>query len=371
MWEDDSDDNDVIPEFYNNNETTFNSSLYSIEDSPEQSFFEKIYNKTSLMAGIVIRVYETDDEKNLNKNIPEYDVLVVQQNGLESMEPTIYKNCINVESFGGKADFFEYKMRAVDNKPEDNQKTILNVNFKEQHGNMVLLLCLDGSTDKGIIVKSISHKGRKTKLTKEAGLHLEGEYNGLNWKIDKDGALTVTFKSKTNNEGVPQDKQAGGTHIQIDKTGQVDINTGLKDAEETYIRMDKKNKNVGLKAGSNIGLTAKKNVAINAEGNIEALSKANVAINAEGTAKFTSKSSISIEGTSAVDIKGGNVTIAGENGVIIEGQQCMIDTPKIFLGQGGTPAVIQTTQFIGTGNLGAPVVSQAIGPFSSAVFIAS
>jgi hypothetical protein len=366
MWEDD----EVIPEFYNNNETTVNSSLYSIEDSPEQKFFEKIYNKTSLMAGIVIRVYETDDEKNLNKNIPEYDVLVVQQNGLESMEPTIYKNCINVESFGGKADFFEYKMRAVDNKPQDNQKAILNVNFKEQHGNMVLLLCLDGSTDKGIIVKSVSHKGRKTKLTKEAGLHLEGEYNGLNWKIDKDGALTVTFKSKTNNEGVPQDKQAGGTHIQIDKTGQVDINTNLKDAEETYIRMDKKNKDVGLKAGNNIGLTAKKDVGINAEGNVNVSSKASVAINAEGTANFTAKSAITVDGGSALTLKGGNVTLNGENGVTIEGQKTSINTPKIYLGQGGTPAVLQTTQFIGIGNLGAPVVSQAIGPFSSSVFIA-
>jgi hypothetical protein len=367
MWED---DDDVIPEFYDSNETTVNSSLYSVDYSHEQKYFEKIFNKTALVVGIIIRVYEVDDEKNTNKNIPEYDVLVVQQNGLESMEPIIYKNCINVEAFGGKADFFEYKMRPVDNAVQNNQKAVLDINFKEQHGNMVLLLCLDGSTDKGVIIKSITHKGRKTKLTKEAGLHLEGEYNGLNWKIDKEGALTVTFKSKTNNEGIPQDKQAGGTHIQIDKTGQVDINTGLKDAEETYIRMDKKNKDVGLKAGNNIGLTAKKDVGINAEGNVNISSKASVAINAEGTANFTAKSAITVDGGSALTLKGGNVTLNGENGVTIEGQKTSINTSKIYLGQGGTPALLQTTQFIGVGNFGAPVVSQAIGPFSSTVFIA-
>jgi hypothetical protein len=142
-----------------------------------------------------------------------------------------------------------------------------------------------------------------------------------------------------------------------------------KDAEETYIRMDKKNKNVGLKAGSNIGLTAKKDVGINAEGNVNISSKASVAINAEGTANFTAKSAITVDGGSALTLKGGNVTLNGENGVTIEGQRTSINTPKIYLGQGGTPAVIQTTQFVGY-FLGAPIVSTATGPFSSTVFIA-
>jgi hypothetical protein len=342
------------------------SGLLDIISPSKLSATNKNLNNTPLRMGVVVRVHEVTDESNISKLFPEYDVVTGEQNKQLGQSFVEYMNCISMDSLGGIADFFEKKLRKSDS--EDFKKTY---SFDKQNGSLVLLLCIDGFSDKAIIVGSIPHASRKTKLTKEAGLHLEGEYNGLNWKIDKDGALTVTFKSKTNNEGVPQDKQAGGTHIQIDKTGQVDINTGLKDAEETYIRMDKKNKNVGLKAGSNIGLTAKKNVAINAEGNIEALSKANVAINAEGTAKFTSKSSISIEGASAVDIKGGNVTITGNNGVIIEGQQCMIDTPKVFVGQNGTAAVIQTTRFIGTGNLGVPIISQAMGPFSSAVFIAS
>lgn len=327
----------------------------------------KNLNNTPIRMGVVVKVHEVNDESNISKLFPEYDIVTSEQNKQLGQSFVEYTNCIAMDSLGGVADFFEKKLRQSDG--EEFKKSY---NFDKQNGSLVLILCVDGFSDKAIIIGGVPHsnKNRKTTLTKEAGLHLEGEYNGLNWKIDKDGALTVTFKSKTNNEGVPQDKQAGGTHIQIDKTGQVDINANLKDAEETYIRMDKKNKDVGLKAGSNIGLTAKKNVGINAEGNVNVASKASVAINAEGTANFTAKSAITVDGGSALTLKGGNLTINGENGVTIEGQKTSINTPKIYLGQGGTPAVLQTTQFIGIGNLGAPVVSQAIGPFSSSVFIA-
>lgn len=325
----------------------------------------KSLNNTALKVGVVVKVHEVDDSTNILKLVPEYDVITSEQNKHLGQSFVQYTNCVAMDSFGGISDFFEKKLRKSDS--EDFKSSY---KLDKQNGSLVIVLCLDGSSEKAVIIGGISHPSRKTTLTKEAGLHLEGEYNGLNWKIDKDGALTVTFKSKTNNEGVPQDKQAGGTHIQIDKTGQVDINTNLKNAEETYIRMDKKNKDVGLKAGSNIGLTAKKNVAINAEGNVNVASKASVAINAEGTANFTAKSAITVDGGSALTLKGGNLTINGENGVTIEGQKTSINTPKIYLGQGGTPAVLQTTQFIGIGNLGAPVVSQAIGPFSSSVFIA-
>jgi len=341
------------------------SGLLSIIDQKTVSAFNKKYQNTPLRMGCIVEVYEIDNPNNTSGGvIVQYDVVTDEQ-GAHGTNFVLYPNCIALDGIGGIGDFFEYKLRNSSDEPFSK-----TYDFKKQNGTLVIMLCLDGFAEKGVVIGGVKHPTRKTTLTKEAGLHLEGEYNGLNWKIDKDGALTVTFKSKTNNEGIPQDKQAGGTHIQIDKTGQVDINTGLKDAEETYIRMDKKNKDVGLKAGNNIGLTAKKDVGINAEGNVNISSKASVAINAEGTANFTAKSAITVDGGSALTLKGGNVTLNGENGVTIEGQKTSINTSKIYLGQGGTPALLQTTQFIGVGNFGAPVVSQAIGPFSSTVFIA-
>ena len=366
MFEDLFDDD--TPEFYEDNEEVMNTSLFTPANISEV-YSKNISSNTALKVGIVVKTYEIDDKLNLNKKFPEYDVLVVEQKENSSVEPIIYNKCVAIDSIGGVADFFEFKKREVKQKEESENP--LNVEFKNQFGNMVLLLCLDGSSDKGIIVNSFPHPGRKTTLTKDAGLHLEGEYNGLNWQINKDGELTVTFKSKTDEKGKPQDETAGGTTVKMDKEGSIDINTNLEGDEETYMRMDKKNKDIGLKAGANVGFTAKKDVAMNAEGKITGKAKANVELVAEGAAKVSAKSSLDLEGESVVNVKGGNVIISGQNIVKIETQKCMIDAQKVFVGQGGTPAVIATTKFVGSGNHGAPVNCSAVGPFSSSVFIAS
>jgi hypothetical protein len=347
------------------------SGLLSAEKRSTMSTFNKKYKNTPLRMGCVTKIYEIDDENNNSKNdknsaIVQYDVMVEQitEDG-KGTNFVKYDRCMRMTGFGGLADFFEYKLR---DSEVDFEETY---SFTQQDGSMVILLCLDGFSEMGIIIGSVKHYDRPTTLDKKAGLHLEGEYNGLNWKINKDGELVVTFKSKTNNKGEPQDETAGGTHFQIDKEGSVDINANLEGDEETYMRMDKKNKDVGLKAGANVGFTAKKDVAMNADGKITGKAKGAVEFTAEGAAKVSAKSSLDLEGESAVNVKGGNVIISGQNGVIIEGQQCMIDTQKVFVGQGGTPAVIATTKFVGQGNHGAPVNCSAVGPFSSSVFIAS
>jgi len=329
------------------------------------SSFNKKFKNTPLRMGVVTECYEKSDEKNLNKSVPEYDVVTSESNAENGQSFVTYQNCLSTDNFGGMADFFQYKLRT-------NTET-KKFDFKKNNGSMVLILCLDGSTEKSIIIGGVNNAARNPEeaILPEEGLHLEGEYNGMNWAVNKDGEFTLTFKSKTDNTGKPEDETAGGTYVKMDKKGSVDINTGLKEKEETYIRMDKENKDVGLKAGANVGFTAEKNIAMNASGKIQGKAKGAVEFAAEGTAKISAKSSLDLEGKSVVNVKGGNVMINGENGVMIQGQQCMIDTPKVFVGQGGTPAVIATTKFVGQGNHGAPVTCQAVGPFSSSVFIAS
>jgi len=345
--------------------------LLTNENRKKMSAFNKKYNNFPLRMGVVVKAYEIDDKNNNTNNSKnsaqmQYDVVVEQMD--ESAKGTTFVNydrCILATGFGGLSDFFEYKLRHPTISFEQDY------NYLKQDGQMVILLCQDGFSEKGIIIGSVKHYDKATTLTKDAGLHLEGEYNGLNWQINKDGELTITFKSKTNNKGEPQDETAGGTTVKMDKEGSIDINTNLEGDEETYMRMDKKNKDIELKAGANVGFTAKKDVSMNAEGKITGKAKANVELVAEGAAKVSAKSSLDLEGESVVNVKGGNVIISGQNGVIIEGQQCMIDTQKVFVGQGGTPAVIATTKFVGSGNHGGPVQCSAVGPFSSSVFIAS
>jgi phage gp45-like len=367
-----SDIEDEMLEFYEDNEETMNSSLYGERESFGFDYEKQIFGDTNLKVGVVTKIYEIDDDKNVTKLVPEYDVLAFETDGEKVSGTKPYRHCVRMDSFGSMSSYLDVKLRANKDKLEDEKSKTLSARLKDKTGSIVLILCLDGNTNKGVIINSYPHPGRKSTLTSDNGeQHLEGEYNGLNWRINKNGELKITFKSKTNEKGEPQDTDAGGTSFEIDKTGQVDINTNLSGDEETYMRMDKANKDVGLKAGQHIGFTAKKNIGLRADGKIFGKAKGDIQWEAEGTAKFTAKSSLDIEGKSVVNIKGGNVIISGQNGVIIEGQQCMIDTQKVFVGQGGTGAVIATTKFVGTGNHGAPVTCSAVGPFSSSVFIAS
>jgi hypothetical protein len=364
---------DEYLEFYDDNEDIYNSSLY-YESNIENEYDGLIFNNTALKNGIIIKVYEIDDEKNLNKKFPEYDVLIVEQKKNSTMEPVIYNNCISIDGFGGVADFFEYKLRPV--KSEENKKstTPLSTNFKEQFGSMVLLLCLDGSSDKGIIIKSVPHQGRKTNLTKDNDVHLEGEYNGLNWKINKDGELTVTFKSKTDEKGKPQDDAAGGTFVKIDKQGSIELDT----ADEAKLKIDKTSKDIVAEVGNNIDLTAKKDINATADGNIKGSAKEKIEFDAGGSAKYSSKSAFDIESKAKIQIKGQDVDIKCKNKIKIKALNTLIDSqanfivksPTIILGPASQPAVIPKTKFIGPSPFfGIPVVVQAVGPFSKSVFV--
>lgn len=341
------------------------TSLLTPANKKMMSTFNKKYKNSPIRMGCIVSITELDDEeKNISQGkVVEYDVITEEQNENGSNFVT-YQNCISIVGFGGVGDFFEYKLRTSDD--ESFKKTY---DFNKQNGSMVLLLCIDGYSEKAVIVGGVKHYKRKTTLTKEAGLHMEGEYNGLNWQVNKEGELTITFKSKTNNKGEPQNETAGGTYLKIDEKGSIDLNTALED--ETSIQLNKEDKDVNINAGNNISNKAKVDYTVEAEANISGKAKANVEFEAEGAAKVVSKSSLDLEGKSVVNVKGGNVMITGNNGVMIKGNQCTIDTPKVFVGQGGAPALISTTQFVGKGNKGAPVVSTAIGPFSSSVFIAS
>lgn len=352
------------------------SSLLSVADQNSLSSYNKRFENTPLRAGVITECFEIDDDNNITKITPEYTVVTNEQDSNGGNKFKTYKNCISTDGFGGVADFFEYKLRPTKksfHKKEDSKKT--SHDFKKQNGTMVLVLCLDGFSEKAIIIGGLpnltTENPRKSTLTKDNELHLEGEYNGVNWQVNKDGEFTLTFKSKTDIDGKPQDEKSGGTHFQIDKKGSVDINTNLEEDDQTYINLDKEKKDINIKTGNNITTSVKKDVTIEAEGKISNKAKSDIAIEAEGSAKLTSKSSIDVEGKGAVNVKGSTVMINGQNLVTVDTQQCMINSSKVFVGQGGTPALLLTTKFFGTGAHGKPVISTAIGPFSSSVFIAT
>ena len=362
----DEDEFDEFFEIYDDADGDFNSSLYSTISPEDSSYEDNTFNNTSLKYGIIVECYDINDEKNMNKKAPEYRVKAIEQSGQSSVESKYYQNCISIDGFGGVSDYFEYKLRPIKTDESESPATTA-MDFDKQYGNMVLLLCLDGSTDKAIIIKSLPHKTRKTNLTPENELHLQGEYNGINWQINKDGELIVEYKSKTNDKGEPQDETAGGSTITVNKEGSIEF---VAD-DKNYIVIDKPSKTINIEAETNINSTAGDSISQTAsKGSITQTAKSDLVMNAlSGSASITAKSTIDIKGTGKVSIEGPTVEINGKGTVNIKSKIVQISAPDISLGKGAIPAIVPTTLFLGFGNLGIPVICNAIGPYSSTVKI--
>lgn len=254
------------------------------------SGFNKTYKNFPLRIGVVVKAHPVSDPSNHSKLTTEYDVQVIEQNQDQGATSIFYRNCMSAESMGSIADFLEKALRPQ-KKKANKGATKLN----DQDGAIVLLLCLDAMSDKGIIVSSLTHPDRKTKL-KSSDPYLEGEYNGINVVVNTDGSTTLTFKGATDNEGKPIDPVQGNTEIKIEKDGsyQVDHNT-------ITFRMDK---------GGTASLNAKKDVNVTAQGNVTFQVTGNATINTQGNTSVNASGEVNVKsgGNTSVDA-GGNVEV--------------------------------------------------------------
>ena len=339
------------------------SSLLDKRQPIDMNFKKRVNENMTLKVGAVLEVVELDDPKNQSGLAPEYNVMVIEDDNT-----SIYKNCIAVDMFGGQADYHRKKYRV----PKDAKKVRESGSLKNQTGSIVLILCLEGSAEQGVILGGLMHPQKGAVLEKELGHHMEGEFNGLNWKVDKDGALTITFKSATDGEGKPQDEEAGGSTAKIDKTGSLELNTNLEGADATSFKLDKTTKDIGAVAGNNITMTAQKDIAAEAKANVNVKAGADLLAEATGSAKHMSGGTFDIEAGGALGIKAPMMKVAADSQIELKTNVLNLKGQTTIVGPSvGTPALVFSTQFLGIGNLGIPVISQAIGPFSSSVFIAN
>lgn len=242
------------------NGTVLPSGLVGIDSQAMMGGFNKNYRNTALRMGIVVSVYLASDARNLTKLTTEYDVLVFEQ--MENRGSTIvtYRNCIATESLGSIPDFLEKTLRVRQGQPSGNNGAINTVG---QNGSVVLIQCLDGMSDKAIIVGSVTHPNRNTTLT-NTGPYLQGEYNGVNLVIDTDGSVTLTFKGATDNDGKQVDSSQGNTVAKIEADGSVEVNNA-----GVILRLDK-NGAVSLTAKDTLNLDITGNVTVKTDGDLTA-----------------------------------------------------------------------------------------------------
>lgn len=200
------------------NGTVLPSGLMSVNANAALDAFVKSFQNYSLKLGIVVSSYAPGDPGNINHAIPEYDVIVMEQNADRGSAPQRYKNCRAAYGLGSIADYLEMTYRFLDKQTSGGTTPEPG----NQDGAIVLLLCLNGMGDTGIIMSALSHPDRTPNIqTTEPQLY--GEYNGVKIAVNPDGSTSLTFQGATNNEGTPTDSSQGNTVVSIATNGSFQV----------------------------------------------------------------------------------------------------------------------------------------------------
>jgi len=337
------------------------SGLLGVDERSEIASFNRTHKNFPLRAGLIVATYPKKHDKNVTKLATEYDVLVIEQDENRGMTALTYRNCLSMDGIGGIADFFEKRLRRQTKAKKFKGKT-----FQGQDGVCVYLLCLDAQSEKGVIIGGATHPDRGTVLPDDPDkAHLEGEYNGVNFKVEDDGSFTLKFRGATNSEGKPKDSKAGDTTLKIEKDGSYDLKH--KGASHRL----QKDGEVTLTAEKSEAHTVKQNFSVKAGKDITTESSGDTnqkmkqwLLEATGSANLR-MASLTMESKGAAALKGSTVSIEASSMANIKGSVVTLSGSVFLGGAGGLPMVILTTKYIGIGNLGAPVVSSAVGPFST------
>lgn len=245
--------------------------LLGVDPNAKMAGFNKTYKNYPLRVGVILKSYPVGDDNNVSDLTTEYDVMVFEQYEDKGATTIIYRNCMSAEGLGSIADFFEKTLRPMKAKTSKGD----SIKMEDQNGAVVLLMCLDGMSDKGIIMGAITHPNRETTL-KDAEPHLEGEYNGVHVVVNSDGSTSLTFKGATDNDGKQTDASQGNTVVSIEKDGSFQVGHST-----ITFRMDR-NGIATLTSTNNLVINCK-DANVTASGNINAKST-DATVTASGTA---------------------------------------------------------------------------------------
>lgn len=342
------------------NGTVLPYGLLSGEDRSGFAGFNKTYRNFPLRIGMIVKSYAVSDPNNFSNLTTEYDVIVFEQNEDMGSTSVLYKNCMSAEGLGSIADFFEKNLRF-------QTKNDGTVDTSGQDGAIVLLLCLDGVSEKAIIITQITHPDRTTTLT-DTKPHLEGEYNGIHVVINSDGSAAFTFKGATDNDGNPIDPTQGNTVVSIATDGSYQVQ------HKTITQTLAKSGDATLTATGSISQTATKDINQTAMGGINLSAKKdltatmnNLTMTAQGTAMLQCDQ-FNVQANSSIGLKAGQFQWEAQQMANIKAPQITLDGLVYLGGAGGQPLLTLTTQMFGIGNLGAPVISTAISGFTTKVY---
>jgi len=279
--------------------------------------------------------------------------------------------CVRLTKFGGLYNYEEFNFRGFD-PGSDN---VSYGNFGSSPGDTVMVACVNGKPSEGVILGCIKHFGRDETLAADGSISYISEFNGIETVINKSGEYRVTFKGVPTNiselNKVPSgskypdpeyDTAVGSSFYQFDKTGSFFL-TDNSNTVAQFIQIDKPNGKIIIASGLT-SLVIDKNkesyTIVNKITTFNSTDEWNLS-----TKKTTIKSTNLIQ-AEAKDIRttgkwsqSGDMNIKGnikqQGSTEITGD--FKSTGQTSLAGGANSLVYDIVLTIGTGNLGAPVIS--------------
>lgn len=324
-----------------------------------------------IFRGTILRPIYPDDPKNKNKERIEYEVKVRGQ---------VFSNAIEMKIGGGKFNYSERVRKAteVSSSGQLNQGTYDEL----LDGESVYVAFLEGYGNHPLIIGGAEHPqfGKYKKFKKADGLFDISEFNGVEIGVDKDANYTITHKGLKDPKGKIANEKAVGAFIKLFGSGNIEFNAA-KTADDKDLKMtfDKAGKKFEIKAQDNIAtfddtgvkitdkngniiemknnlitVTAAKDMKFNVTGDAEINTTGDTIINSTGDTKITA-AEVSLEATTMMKLMGTAGTTLGSGASITK-----VDGTQVLLAGGGPPVARLGDICVGTGNLGAPVVSNIL-----------
>ena len=215
------------------------SSYFDLSSEPTGDTVNELGLK--FLSGQVEKVYFTDDQANVSKKYVEYDVSIRDAHGGQS----VYRNVRQLSSYFGFNNYEETILEP--NNAALSGKLDTSNYFLNKNGTIVVLAFLNGSQDQPIIIGSTPHLRVKGAIRAE-GIHKKGEFNGIQYEVNKDGEFSLTYVGVKKPNGTSITKDTGPTKIKISKTGAFELTDNVGQS----FKVDRANKTIKFSNGTSV-----------------------------------------------------------------------------------------------------------------------
>jgi hypothetical protein len=162
--------------------------------------------------GEIVAMFPPNHMANISKKETEYVVMVQLRDSIGILTPTPYR-CVRVDGLGGVSDHLRMTVRPSSGEIKERSIT---------DGSMVLIACINGDKNNGVILGGIRHPDNKTVDVSDAR-YLSFMFNGVAVNIADDGGLKITIAGATKNDGTPDNRSENNkeSFVEVKANGNV------------------------------------------------------------------------------------------------------------------------------------------------------